>query len=402
MLHLFAKLEDKGIYSMTENEYRCEGCGGIMQFDTASQMLKCPNCGNEMPIITENATVEEHPLTLDALRQNQVKDKPTQTMECSGCGAHIEVGKNETAARCPYCDSTYVLANKQEVTLVPDGVLPFKIDKQELSKLFATWIKKKWLAPNELKNIYQRGGFQGIYVPYWAFDAQTDCYYTAMGGKNRTEHYHDSEGKDCTRTVTDWYHTSGRIQHEFADVPVAASTRFHKGLFTGLEPFDFKQVTPYSADYTSGYLSENYSIGLEEGHRDGISQMEQELRNMAANQVRRRYDTVKDIRLNTRYYNEAYKYIMLPIYSTAYSYKDKNYTVLINGQSGKVKGKYPKSPIKIAIIAIVAIIIIALVAIFGNKNKQDRACVEDRTEQEIVCIQDDNSICIEVNDYNVM
>ena len=47
-------------------------------------------------------------------------------------------------------------------------------------------------------------------------------------------------------------------------------------------------------------------------------------------------------------------------YSTAYMYKDKHYNVLINGETGKIKGEYPKSPIKIA-----AIIIVILGILFG-------------------------------------
>lgn len=41
-------------------------------------------------------------------------------------------------------------------------------------------------------------------------------------------------------------------------------------------------------------------------------------------------------------------------------YKDKHYNVLINGETGKIKGEYPKSPIKIA-----AIIIVILGILFG-------------------------------------
>ena len=57
---------------------------------------------------------------------------------------------------------------------------------------------------------------------------------------------------------------------------------------------------------------------------------------------------------------ETYKYIFIPVYSTAYMYKDKHYNVLINGETGKIKGEYPKSPIKIA-----AIIIVILGILFG-------------------------------------
>lgn len=352
---------------MEDNQYRCESCNGIMEFDPVTQTLKCPNCDSTMEIIKEDK-IEEHPLTLDDRRSIKAEAKESKTMVCSGCGAHMEVAGNETAAKCPYCDSTYVIASEQEETLVPDGVIPFKIDKKELGKRFADWIKKKWLAPGELKRLYQAGGFQGVYVPYWTFDADTNCTYQAMGGRDRQVHYTDSDGNKKTRTETDWYYTHGHLHRFFDDVQVPASTRFKKGLFSGLEPFDFKELEGYSPSFFAGHMSENYSIGLEEGHRDAVSEMESTLRQDATNDVRRRYDRVKDVRIQVRYKDESYKYVMLPVYSTAYSYKDKNYTVLINGQTGKIKGEYPKSPIKIALIVVAVIILVVLGYIFTQSG----------------------------------
>ena len=53
--------------------------------------------------------------------------------------------------------------------------------------------------------------------------------------------------------------------------------------------------------------------------------------------------------MNEHYDAETYKHVLLPVYSTAYRYKNKTYTVLINGQTGRVKGEYPKSVAKITL-----------------------------------------------------
>ena len=81
---------------------------------------------------------------------------------------------------------------------------------------------------------------------------------------------------------------------------------------------------------------------------------------MAERDVLMRYDRVRSVRLHTSYYDETYKHIFIPVYSTAYTYKGNHYNVLINGETGKIKGEYPKSPVKIA-----AIIIIILGILFG-------------------------------------
>ena len=80
-----------------------------------------------------------------------------------------------------------------------------------------------------------------------------------------------------------------------------ASIRYKSGLFKGIEPFNLKQLLPYSPDYISGHLSENYSVGLEGGHRDAIGIMNDGVRSMAESNVRRRYDRVRSVRLSGGY-----------------------------------------------------------------------------------------------------
>ncbi len=58
--------------------------------------------------------------------------------------------------------------------------------------------------------------------------------------------------------------------------------------------------------------------------------------------------------------------MLLPMYSTAYTYKGKHYRVLINGQSGRVEGDYPKSPVRIGAIVLLVLLIVALVYWFSS------------------------------------
>ena len=116
-----------------------------------------------------------------------------------------------------------MLAEKQEDAIIPDGVLPFQIDKDRVGELFRQWMKGRWLAPGELKHLYQRERLQGIYLPYWTFDAKADARYTAMGGRRRTVTRKGPDGKTTHHVVTDWYPTSGALRHAFDDVLVPAS-----------------------------------------------------------------------------------------------------------------------------------------------------------------------------------
>ena len=62
---------------------------------------------------------------------------------------------------------------------------------------------------------YQKDKVQGIYMPYWTFDADTSTDYTAMGGIDYQVEYKDDKGEVHTRIETKWYPTRGHINHFF-------------------------------------------------------------------------------------------------------------------------------------------------------------------------------------------
>lgn len=384
---------------MAEQIYYCESCGGIMEFDVATQALKCPNCRTVVSIENHPEDIVEHSLDTAALHKVRVEEKETVTMTCTGCGAPIEVGQNTTALHCPYCGSSYVMAEKQLETITPDGVVTFKLTKQQAMDNFRKWMKGRWLAPNQLKQLYQHGQFQGMYIPYWTFDADASANYTAMGGRHRTVTYTDKEGKTQTRIETDWYPTSGHVHNFFDDVLVCAADRADKNLISSMDQFDTKNMPSYSPDYMSGYLSETYSVDLETGHKKAIDKMKNYLRGMAEQDVLSRYDEVKNVFLATTFEDETYKYVYVPVYTTNYSFKGKNYTVVVNGETGAVRGEYPKSVVKI--IAIIVAIIAALALLFGLMSDSDSGYgKKDNVEnpQQVCYNVEYNDEFIEVNE----
>ena len=217
----------------------------------------------------------------------------------------------------------------------------------------------------ELRRLYQTDKIQGIYIPYWTFDADIDARYRAMGGEDYEVSYKDDEGEIQTEIRTRWYPTSGHVHNFFDDVLIRASNKLKPNLLNSLV-YNTQNISSYSPDYMSGYCAEIYTIDLEDAHKDAINKMKNEMRHLCERDVLRRYDRVSNLTMDLDYDNETYKHVLLPIYSTTYYYNGKEYHVLINGQSGVISGEYPKSVFKIAMIIIVIIIIIALAFYYVN------------------------------------
>lgn len=347
-----------------QERYTCKNCGGNMTFDAAAQALKCSNCGTVIQIENKEEMIIEHPLTLDAKETIRASVKASHTMVCEGCGARIEVDAHSTATQCPYCGSRYVLAEKQEDVIVPDGVIPFQIDAHRVQEIFRQWIKSRWLAPGVLKNLYQADKVQGIYLPFWTFDAEADASYTGQGGKHRVRTVTNSDGKRVTQHYTEWYHVSGHIRHFFDDLLIPATRNLSLPDLSKIASFHTADVVSYAPEYLSGYNSECFSVDLADAHASACREMFTQLEDLARQDILRRYDEAAGICIQARFHEEHFKHILVPVYSTAYMFHEKVYQVLINGQTGEITGKYPFSPAKIALICAGIAAVVILICLF--------------------------------------
>ena len=70
----------------------------------------------------------------------------------------------------------------------------------------------------------------------------------------------------------------------------------------------------------------------------------------------------------TTYYSDiTFKYILLPVWISAYRFKDRNFQFLVNARTGEVQGERPWSWVKITLAALLVIAIIGIIVYFANK-----------------------------------
>ena len=212
--------------------------------------------------------------------------------------------------------------------------------------------------------MYQTDKIQGIYLPYWTFDAHAEADYTGRGGRHRTRTVQNSEGKTVTQVYTEWHRVAGHIRHFFDDILIPATNSLPLEQLEKIADFDTGQIASYGPEYLSGYNSECFSVDLETSHQEARHEMLEYLESMARNEILSRYDEADSIHIQADFREESFKHVLLPVYSTAYMFKDKVYQVLVNGQTGDITGKYPLSPAKIALICAAIAVIVILIILF--------------------------------------
>ena len=345
-----------------ETDKKCPNCGATVVFDPATGGMHCDYCGYSCELPKADSENEICEMDFEAALHTESFNWGEQKKEvqCKQCGAVTVYDALETAAVCPFCGSTSVMPAATDNTIAPGAVCPFAVTKEQAGERFTRWLKRKWFAPRKAKQSASPEAFQGVYLPYWTYDAQTTSNFTGRAGYDRT--VKDREGK--TQTVTDWRHVAGVYQEFFDDVTVMASKRQQDSGVRACEPFDFSKLVPYSPQVLAGFVAERYSVGLQEGWESAQKTIQSRLRSSIPSYIRRHWnaDRSDSVHFSTLYSNITYKYLLVPTWISSFKYKDKVYQFAVNGQTGKVGGKSPVSALRVIIFIAIIIAIIALLA----------------------------------------
>jgi DNA-directed RNA polymerase subunit RPC12/RpoP len=354
---------------MAGMEFPCESCGAKLKFAPGTTSLKCPYCGHENPIpAPDEVQAREAVAELDlqtALEKGETgaEAEKISVIKCNSCGAEFQLDPKIQSSQCPFCASPIVLEPKQVSHLRPKSLLPFAIDAKGARDRFKTWLSGLWFAPNDVKAMATtEGGFTGMYVPYWTYDADTASTYTGERGITYTRQVPTTvNGKTQMRTVTEtrWTPVSGAVSRDFDDVLVIASESLPKAYAEALEPWDLEKLLPYDERYLSGFGAENYRVDLAAGFERAKGKMDAVIRGDVRQDIGGNSQRIHS--LDTSYYKLTYKHVLLPIWINSYRYSGKTYTFVINGRTGEVQGQRPWSWIKIGLLAALAVVVIVVV-----------------------------------------
>lgn len=348
-----------------EHRFPCPECGANMRFDPGKDQLICDHCGHSEAIGHEEA---EAPTELDfrealSRAQSGVEMEEVRVSQCRSCGAQIEFAGADHALECPFCATPVVADTGTSRHIKPKGILPFTLTESEARAAMGKWLGRLWFAPNGLKEYARRGrAMDGIYVPYWTYDADTKSQYRGQRGTyyyvNQTRRGSDGKTETVRVRKTAWRPASGRVARFFDDILILASKSLPKHYTDGLAPWDLAPLKPYSVDFISGFKAEAYQVQLDEGFEEARAIMDAQIRQ----DVRRDIggDEQRITSVSTEVSAITFKHVLLPVWMAAYKYRGQSYRFVVNGQTGKVRGERPWSKTKIAFAVLAGLILLGV------------------------------------------
>lgn len=369
---------------MSDVQLKCPSCGAPINFDVPSGKMKCSFCGASFTVeeVNQFNGISQANAELDAAHAQQagtsgaggsgaaggagaattpetqisttpaegqpgwVEPPPTYLDEatgqkmaqfqCNSCGGEIIGSPDMVSARCPWCNNNFVATGQLTSTRVPDRMIPFAMTKEQALEAFKANMKGLKLIPREFKQV-SVDDIQGVYVPYWLYDATV-----AGEGNFSCENLHTWTDSDYEYTQHQEYQVYRSANVAFLDVPVAGTTKVTDKLTESIEPFDYNKSVAFSPAYLTGFMTNKYDVEAQDANPRALERMKDSTEEVLRNSISG-YDTVSTINTSIQPAFGELEYVFLPMWLMNVDFQGKNYNYAMNGQTGKFVGTFPVS-----------------------------------------------------------
>lgn len=331
---------------------KCKECGGTLVFDPDIQMMVCEHCCAMVPV---EETTKEHNTIFGGTLNENVEETETEFMDfkvydCKNCGATLAITDAEISTYCAYCGQPTIVFSRIEKRKRPKSIIPFKITKNEAISRIRETIFKSDFVEDQIK-YFKPEFLRGIYVPYGLF-----CYEFTDSALMRGSTT-DPQGK-TTGSAYFFRKAMARIGH----IPVDASYQLNNDSADRLEPYYGKDLVEFDEGYLSGYYAdlkdEDFSLLRSKANGRAMKMFEEKICAIPFTK------DVSIIRNKPEYKIIKEDYALLPVYFCVFDNEGTNYTIMVNGQTGKVVGAVPTT-LKAFIKWYFIILVFALIAAFG-------------------------------------
>ena len=308
---------------------KCPNCGKALVYSIENKSLTCPSCNSTF---SPSGTIEEE-------LYSQLESMECDIYKCTTCGAELTINDVEAATFCGYCGQPTIVFNRVSSWAKPEKIIPFSITRDEAERAIRKYLRKSIFTKRKLRN-FKTERICGIYVPFWLYDMDYRSQQTLKGT--------EGHGKDA-RT----YYYFRECECSFSNLTVDASKRLDNRSSQRLEPYDFSDVKDFDIGYLSGFYADRYDVTSEYGKYDATYNArelynEEVIKTIPAHSVSITADS-------PTYKINSVTYALLPVWFLSFlDDKKKCYTIMVNGQTGKVVGALPYVKARIIIPTLVS------------------------------------------------
>ncbi len=291
----------------------------------------------------------------------------TTSFTCKNCGATTNAVAAGSSIRCPFCGSEHVIAGPQDSNApVPEALIPFSFPDAQVEPAYRKWLGEGFFRPKDITAKAHSHKMQAVYIPIWESSGVAESEWHAQAGYTEETPAPPSNPPKPPATRTRWERASGRHSETYERVLISGSKGLPQDWVHRTGDFDWGAIKGFDPSYLIGREVEQSNLDRRAALESARQEIEESERDACAALVPG--DTQKDLRVNTTVSELQTRLIYIPVWLASFSYNDKTYRCVVNGQSGAVSGEAPLNAFRVTavILAVVGLIaaIVLLVLLF--------------------------------------
>ena len=261
---------------------------------------------------------------------------------CRSCGAELIFDDTTAATSCPYCGNPTVIPGQFEIGRKPDLIIPFRYAREQAKAKLKDYYKGKVLLPKAFLDENHMEEMKGVYVPFWMYNKTVHGDMSFQATRSETHIEGDFE---VTRTQHFVVRRSGQV--DFTRIPTDASRSMPDDLMDSIEPYDYKDLRPFSMEYLPGYLANRYDVDEKEDQKRADTRACNSTAEVLRDSVNG-YSTVNETGRNMQVQQRKTEYALLPVWLLHTKWQGKDFVFAMNGQTANMTGDLPISGGKLA------------------------------------------------------
>ena len=332
--------------------YSCRDCGGTMEWDGASDCLRCRNCGTSVSVQKAAPSGCHRYAALPEFRR--LRDLDEKSVRCPGCGAEAKTDMRTVSLVCPYCGAGIVLDRRQLSFARPDGTAK-------------EWCARHPLAPDLTSKYLEVKFISPQYIPFWVFSARVTAKYSGRGGRNRTVRERNAQGQTVSRTAVDWHPIDGTVSAELESSGVPGDRdidgSFSDFLYSSTPQDSFRAWQP---EYFAGSWSCLPTVQAGDAEAAAHDGMIPEIKRRTVTELSRKWSHIDFRTFSVSFSDTAWRLVQIPAYFVICRYHGGIYVEAVNGVTGEIRGTCPASFLRVTVSYAIAAAVMLSVFLFAD------------------------------------
>ncbi len=341
--------------------YKCPNCDAALTYNPSLHMMECDSCVSfyepEQVSYQSDGVQEDFELkenNAEAFLEENIYAEDSNYIQlrmyrCTACGAELAVGDTEVSSFCAFCGQPTVIYDRVSKQRKPTYIIPFEYSREQAATVIRNRLRRRGVfVPKEIQNLEVLEKMRGIYVPYFLFHVKyKDNQEIQRRDKKRVQRFHLEA--EC----------------DFRQLTCDAASRINDEVTQRIEPFNMNGLKRFEPGYLSGFYADSFDLTA----RQLTNVVKRRCEELFDDRARREISATTLV-YTTKTFPQCNilhsEYALFPVWFMTFRYKGESYTMLVNGQTGKIAGGLPAEKTDLVIMfSAIAVFCAALLIAIG-------------------------------------